>query len=567
MKPFSLKMFKFSPLLEPLLPQFNEMYDKFSQYKRSISTYGTILLNEDATKMALCRNWQGKSWTLPGGKVNQNESGRDAAARETYEETGFDPYCERGLCAEWKERVERGETIPELLGGGGEDVGLVPFFEEEEDITNAATSDALLPWKTLQDSNKLVSTDKDTNKRRTCYVCRGVPENFPFDPVARKEVSEVKFYELNSLPKHTYAVLPFMGHLRKWIRNDNKLRARGNQDENRSNSRTGSRPKSRSKNQTPEARRGTPNRKDRNGSEPKSRVSPKKEKRSSSRSNSKQKPRSNSKEVSHDDPLVASALASPGESNRWTEEEMFATNERILGRKISYDGNPHEFAEKGFGIEGSGQRLDPHAFHVVGGKFMNSEQSLAPPPRMEALQPLVARKTSSGIPGDDMELTPFFSDGKAPWDEGPTPLSGLMGGLSISSNKQDDDIQVRSAGSNTKGLALLSRLRQGDSATDFAAGDNTPSSGTIEHANYDWFLTDKEITAKSQKEKLCSMLDVASPSLEHASLQSELQNEHWQHMKSWVTNLPRAPPTKYFGDFHFDTDAIMDQMKRYTRVR
>ena len=555
MKPCSLKMFEFSPLLKPMLPDFHKMYAKFSEYKRSISTYGTILMNEDATKLALCRNWQGKSWTLPGGKVNQNESGRDAAARETYEETGFDPYCERGLCAEWKERSERGEVVQEL-DRGGQDSGLVPFFEDDAGLDRAA-EDSPIPWQTLQDTNKLVYIDEN-DKRRTCFVCRGVPEDFPFEPVARKEVSEVKFFELNDLPKGTYAVLPFIGHLKKWIRQDNKRRAKGSNDEKRSNSRPGSR----SKNQTPDDRRMTPNRKDRSGSESKTRSSPKKEKRSSSRSNSKQKPRSNSKEVELDDPLVASALAAPGELNRWTEEEMFATNERILGRKITYDGNPHQFAEKGFGIEGSGQRLDPHAFHVVGGKFMNSESSLAPPPRMEAMQPLVARENRGD---NEMGLTPFFSDGKAPCEE-TASLSGMIGGLRIRTSEYDQEQPVRAASSNSKGLALLSRLREGDSASVFAATATADTNPSFEPSQqYDWFLTDEDITAKSQKEKLCSMLDVASPSLESTSI-SNVPNEHWHYMKSWSEKLQRASPTKYFGDFRFDVHAIMNSMEKHSTV-
>jgi mRNA-decapping enzyme subunit 2 len=270
--------------------------------------------------------------------------------------------------------------------------------------------------------------------------------------------------------------------------------------------------------------------------------------------------------------LVASALATPGESNRWTEEEMFATNERILGRKITYDGNPHEFSEKGFGIEGSGQRLDPHAFHVVGGKFMNSDQEvLAPPPRLEAMQPLVARRNredSGEFPDDEMELTPFFLDGKAPWEDGGvSSLGGFMEGLAIGA--QQEELPVRSVGSNSKGLALLSRLRRGDSASDFAArAEAEPTSGGSTQENYAWFLTDKEITAKSQKEKLCSMLDVASPSLEDTTLHpsGNVQNEHWQWMKTWVENLPKAPPTKHFGDFKFDVGAIMNSFGRHCRV-
>ena len=56
-------------------------------------------------------------------------------------------------------------------------------------------------------------TENDTKKQRTCYVCRGVPLNFPFEPVARKEISKVSWHDLSSLPKHTYAVLPFMAQI------------------------------------------------------------------------------------------------------------------------------------------------------------------------------------------------------------------------------------------------------------------------------------------------------------------------------------------------------------------
>ena len=191
-RPFALAMFKRSPLLRPMIPRFDEMYDEFHAYKRSISTYGTILLNAGATRVVLCRTWKGKFWTLPGGKVNQNESGMDAAARETYEETGFDPMCERGMCASLRFRK------------GGDDESP--------------------PWGPLRDSDKLRYTETDTNKRRTCYVCRGVPEDFPFEPVARKEVSEVAWHDLTSLPRQTFAVVPFVGQLKRWIRDDDERR-------------------------------------------------------------------------------------------------------------------------------------------------------------------------------------------------------------------------------------------------------------------------------------------------------------------------------------------------------
>lgn len=556
MKPFSLAMFNFSPLLQPMLTDFDSMYDEFSKYKRSISTYGTILLNAEGTKIALCRNWKGKSWTLPGGKVNQNESGKDAAARETYEETGFDPDSEKGLCLEWKERRERGEIVEELLHD---------FHHEDGD------EQRLLPWEPLQDGDKLVYTEKDTNKRRTCYVCRGVPENFPFQPVARKEVAEVAWHDFNSLPKNNYGLIPFIGQLKRWIKRDNKQRG----IKNREDSRAGSRSKN---NQTPLKQNEHPSSPVRKGSTGKQR----------DRSRGKNTSRSGSRgrEVLEGNKLIESGLATPGQSDRWTEEDMFATNEKLLGKKYTYDGNPHDFAEKGFNVEGSG-RVDPHHFRVVGGGFMNSSEgaTLSAPPQASALQPLVNRSrsqsgaskysgTSGGDTGnaddddDDMEFTPFFSDdGKAPWEDDTV--------MKILPPFEDDEMghgnnltppPVRSANTtqnNSKGLALLSQLRRGGTADSHEAAKNSNLKDRVDEkaahetkndvtkadaSEDDWFLTDKEITARSQKQKLGSaLMDVGD-------------NEHLVWMKRWAQSLPKSPATKEFGTFSFDVDAIMRAM-------
>ena len=74
-KPFALKLFQTSPVLSPLLPQFPKYWEEFSKYKRTISTYGTILMNQDCTKVILCQVWNGKTWMFPAGKINQNEDG------------------------------------------------------------------------------------------------------------------------------------------------------------------------------------------------------------------------------------------------------------------------------------------------------------------------------------------------------------------------------------------------------------------------------------------------------------------------------------------------------------
>jgi mRNA-decapping enzyme subunit 2 len=595
MKPFSLAMFHLSPLLQPMLPQFETMYEEFSTYKRSISTYGTILLNDDGSKIALCRTWKGKSWTLPGGKVNQGESGLDAAARETYEETGFDPQCERGLCAMLKEQEAEGR-LPDGL--------------------------TELPWKSLQENNtdKLLYTEAESNKRRTCYVCRGVPEDFPFEPVARKEVAEVAWHELTNLPKNTFGLIPFVGQLKGWIKRDNKkkgLLVSG------SGTRSGSTPKTPSSQQSANSPRprgkqpryddvdgddgfvltpyfnddgstpwgdddvvtpgnaschggghiATPTNntikgtnKQRDGSRAKqlqlqqpqrdgSRGKKRSDSRATSRGSSAAAAAAATREVLATDPLVLSALASPGESNRWTENEMFTANEALLGRKITYDGNPHDFAEKGFDISENG-RNDPHAFRVVGGTFMNSKEggALSLPPEAQKLQPLMSRRRSvstevsglsvdAGGVEDGGRMIPFFSDdGKAPWE----------------------DCYVDSGGtrSSSRGLPILDDLRHGGSAADNAK-DITIVQKALEGSLAtldDLFMTDREITARSQKEKLTILPKKADKS-DKTSANNNEQHRVW--MKQWVQQLPQSQPTKEFGDFRLDVNAVMNAMDSY----
>ena len=116
--------------------------------------------------------------------------------------------------------------------------------------------------------------------------------------------------------------------------------------------------------------------------------------------------------------------------------------------------------------------------------------------------------------------------------------------------------------SNTKGLALLSKLRQGATVenrdntvennlnvdTRSKASKNAKETEKVNSTKDDWFLTDKEITAKSQKQKL------STESIE------EREDEHLIWMKQWAQKLLQAPPTKEFGEFKFNVEAIMKAM-------
>jgi len=517
LKPFCSKMFEISPILSPLRSSFDEMWNEFAKYKRKISTYGTVLLNEECTHVILCKAWGGEAWTFPAGKVNQNEKSVEAAGRETYEETGFDPNCQLGATKLLKAQAESGEG-PKLS------------------------------WVTpLEDINELHYIEEGSKKRRACYVCRGVPKDFDFDPVARKEVAEVAWHDLNDLPKKNFAVLPFVTQLRRWIKKQKK----------KGNNRTNSRGRDSS---TVKKRQG------------------------GNRTGSRGKVRD------ENDSLAASGLANVGDDTRWTEEDMFKTNEKMSGHIITYDGNPHEFTDKGF------DGKDPHAFHIVGGAFLNSGKSdLAPAPDESKLQKLFRAEGADAVtnilkssdptkPNDERkavleksaeqrfsELTPFFSDdGATPWGEVVSdalteqtttpadPKKKKKGQKKASSTAPSSS--GTAMGSNAPGLALLNMIQKGSATSTQTSADVADKECS---ALDTLFMTDAEITAKSQKEKLTSQHNsVATESQAVRSKQTDSLStvDHHKFVQQWLDGLPKAPATDRFGDFRFDVDAIMAAM-------
>lgn len=445
LKPFAIQMFQFSPLLNAT--EFQHMWIQFNEYKRKISTYGTILLNSDATKIVLVQTWTGNVWTLPAGKINQGERGVDAAGRECYEETGFDPNCQLGVTKDWTEQQEL---------------------------------QSLVTWKCpLREENGL-SYQEANGKRRTFYVCLGVPTDFAFEPVARKEISQVAWFDLNNLPKKSYAVLPLMGSLKNWIRKRAKKEAKRDQSRNKSNNNNNNNSNNKTNNRDKSASR-------------------KERDKSAGRDKSNSRRGSKTRVVQHDgDPLVDAGLANVGEATRWSEDEMFKANEQLLGRKVDYDGNPHVFAEKGFAGN------DPHAFRVVGGSFMNSGDGLshiAPDQQVSKYQPLVNPATEDR----SMPLTPFFSqDGATPWGE-------------VVAEAKTDQILPQS-------LDEINEVSK--KSTSKKRLQNNPTSATPDN-DID-VLTDSQITQKSQERY-------------YTKKTKQLQQQYDQDMEfinKWVSKLP-----------------------------
>jgi mRNA-decapping enzyme subunit 2 len=201
-KPFAKMMFSYSSVLPNCNEQFNHMWQQFTAYKQSIGNYGCILITQDYSKMILCQVYNGKSLTFPAGKINHGEDGPTAAARETYEETGFDPLCLRGITAMWKEQT------PEKITWNTE-------FTEQDMLVHQDSHN----FMQQNPNNNNVNNNNKLGKRRTCYVVAGVPEDFPFEPVCRKEVSDIDWYPIDEhIPKPSFGVIPFLVPLKRWIR-------------------------------------------------------------------------------------------------------------------------------------------------------------------------------------------------------------------------------------------------------------------------------------------------------------------------------------------------------------
>ena len=159
-------------------------FDEFLKYKTRIPVRGAILMNDAMDAAILVKGWKkGANWSFPRGKINWNEDDLTCAAREVYEETGYD--------------VEAAELIP-----------------EDRQV-------------------KYIEISMHDQQMRL-YVFRGVPMDTHFEPRTRKEISKIQWWRLSDLPAYRrkgqqqqnglaispnkfYMVAPFLPPLRKWV--------------------------------------------------------------------------------------------------------------------------------------------------------------------------------------------------------------------------------------------------------------------------------------------------------------------------------------------------------------
>ncbi|CRG97477.1 mRNA-decapping enzyme 2, putative [Plasmodium gallinaceum] len=169
------------PILKKYVPP--SAHEQFSlnwrRYCRTIPLRGAILLNHNLKKCLLVKGWSNDRWAFPRGKVDELEEDSVCACREIYEEIGID---------------------------------IFPYIDEQVYIETHIEDQPI----------KL-------------FIIPGVKEDTKFQPKTRKEIGDIRWFEIDKLTAYqdlkekdnlfenkkerinAWFVFPFIPNLKKWI--------------------------------------------------------------------------------------------------------------------------------------------------------------------------------------------------------------------------------------------------------------------------------------------------------------------------------------------------------------
>lgn len=151
LKQFAAKIFGHTDLLHAHKHDVDRLIAQFQAYKQEVPTCGAALLNSSMDRVVLVRAWGGNArWGFPKGKLSKDETELDCAIREVLEETGFD-------------------------------------------ITSY-----------VDDTTFYVET-MSSGRCSRIYVVTDVPEHTVFETRTRKEISDIKWVPVVSLPENPKA--------------------------------------------------------------------------------------------------------------------------------------------------------------------------------------------------------------------------------------------------------------------------------------------------------------------------------------------------------------------------
>ncbi|XP_053330268.1 m7GpppN-mRNA hydrolase [Spea bombifrons] len=175
---FAKAVFQHCPFLLPNGEDVQRVLNEWKEYKMGVPTYGAIILDETLENVLLVQGYLAKSgWGFPKGKVNKEEAPHDCAAREVFEETGFD--IKDRMCV--------------------------------DDYIELRINDQLA----------------------RLYIIPGVPKDTKFNPKTRREIRNIEWFPIEKLPCHKndmtpksklglapnkfFMVIPFIRPLRDWL--------------------------------------------------------------------------------------------------------------------------------------------------------------------------------------------------------------------------------------------------------------------------------------------------------------------------------------------------------------
>lgn len=181
---------------------------------------GCILLNMDMNKLVLVKCWKGNSRGLPKGKINEGELASAAAAREVLEETGFDAsalFNEKDFLTVYRNGqqttmfivtgVDEGFLFHPQVKSGGRRVSMTLVrLCSLVHVWHECSVRAALPIALSFGRVSLLGNALLCYGLLACLLCQ-----------VRKEISSVEWFPLDSLPKGSYGVEPFMPGLQRWI--------------------------------------------------------------------------------------------------------------------------------------------------------------------------------------------------------------------------------------------------------------------------------------------------------------------------------------------------------------
>ncbi|CAH8494350.1 unnamed protein product [Dicrocoelium dendriticum] len=175
---FTERLFEQFPSIVPGGVDWREKFLEWRKYRGETETGSAIILDQYFEMLLLVQGFYGNRWNFPGGKLNENETFIDCAAREVLEETGLDV----------EYRIIPSLYIDRNIGGTLRRAFIVEDMPRISRLQPCTCNEIeAITWFNLQD---LPTHAQDTNPMK----------------------------KFNMRPNNFYMILPFMKQLKEYVR-------------------------------------------------------------------------------------------------------------------------------------------------------------------------------------------------------------------------------------------------------------------------------------------------------------------------------------------------------------